>query len=266
MIGRMGTRRVTQLLVATLAIGCGGSATTSGNAPPVAMQGGAAGGQSDAVAGQGGAAGGQKDAVAGQGGDPVGAPAPSGACGADECTRSLEEVKAAWSPYPADVCPSTRCGALGTAASCEELPSEALTSARANCGSMLSFTLNYSKGRGRTCYYEGNDLVGAEAWGDPNTFCGGTAKRVKAGLVPTNCEADIQVCSMRLGDPFGQRTPYSDATCASFVENGCGQVCCADVNPDCTGKPDGYPGHSCTPKSSPYCSCACTSEKWSCAC
>ena len=42
--------------------------------------------------------------------------------------------------------------------------------------------------------------------------------------------------------------------------------CCADTPPDCTEKPDGYPGYGCTPWGQPLCLCNCAMGKWWCGC
>lgn len=246
-------------LAFTFAVGCGGNATISGS------------GRADGNATLGGGPGAESigDAAALGGAPGTGSmqePGVAGSGGLGECTRSLEEAASTWALYPGDVCPPSRCAALVMAASCEALPTGTLTSSQSTCGSVLGITLNLSEGRGRTCYYEGDSLSGAEAWGGTGALCG-SANRIEGGAVPTGCEAATQVCGTeRQGDRFGPGTPFSDATCASLSSNSCGeQRCCPDVPPDCAGKPDGYP-ESCTPRTSRFCRCACYSEEWLCLC
>jgi|HubBroStandDraft_2_1064218.scaffolds.fasta_scaffold961557_1 hypothetical protein len=42
--------------------------------------------------------------------------------------------------------------------------------------------------------------------------------------------------------------------------------CCPVPAPDCSDKPDQYPGYICTPRDAPYCSCNCQQHVWSCGC
>lgn len=42
--------------------------------------------------------------------------------------------------------------------------------------------------------------------------------------------------------------------------------CCPDPPPDCTSKPDGYPGYACVPPPASFCSCSCQGGMWQCAC
>ncbi len=42
--------------------------------------------------------------------------------------------------------------------------------------------------------------------------------------------------------------------------------CCPDPVPDCSDKPDPYPGFFCTPRDAPYCSCNCQQHTWTCGC
>jgi hypothetical protein len=43
-------------------------------------------------------------------------------------------------------------------------------------------------------------------------------------------------------------------------------VCCPEPAPDCTGKPDGYPGYFCVSKQNQFCTCNCQGGAWMCAC
>ena len=44
------------------------------------------------------------------------------------------------------------------------------------------------------------------------------------------------------------------------------QPCCPNTPPDCSDKPDFYPGYLCVPAPQSYCGCACQSGRWECAC
>jgi hypothetical protein len=44
------------------------------------------------------------------------------------------------------------------------------------------------------------------------------------------------------------------------------EPCCPEATPDCTSKPDGYPGFACTPNPGSFCSCTCEQGGWLCGC
>lgn len=54
--------------------------------------------------------------------------------------------------------------------------------------------------------------------------------------------------------------------CVDLFNGGVPAVCCPDPPPDCSMEPDGYPGYPCVDKHNEYCSCACSSGQWTCAC
>jgi hypothetical protein len=43
-------------------------------------------------------------------------------------------------------------------------------------------------------------------------------------------------------------------------------VCCPEPAPDCTGKPDGYPGYGCVERQNQFCACQCQGGTWTCTC
>jgi hypothetical protein len=54
--------------------------------------------------------------------------------------------------------------------------------------------------------------------------------------------------------------------CIDAFGGGQPAVCCPEPAPDCTGKPDGYPGYFCVSKENQFCSCQCQGGTWTCAC
>jgi hypothetical protein len=42
--------------------------------------------------------------------------------------------------------------------------------------------------------------------------------------------------------------------------------CCSKTAPDCSNKPDGYPGYGCTPSPGSFCACTCERGQWLCGC
>jgi hypothetical protein len=54
--------------------------------------------------------------------------------------------------------------------------------------------------------------------------------------------------------------------CQDEFSGGTPSRCCAKTPPDCTNKPDGYPGFGCTPGKQSFCSCNCSGGTWICGC
>ena len=48
--------------------------------------------------------------------------------------------------------------------------------------------------------------------------------------------------------------------------SGMPEPCCPKTPPDCSTKPDGYPGYGCTPSPGSFCSCTCEGGQWLCGC
>jgi len=135
--------------------------------------------------------------------------------------------------------------------------------------------------RRKACYYAQATfeapalLVGAEAWDDTPDL-NGTKSHVAAGSYPP-AKCPFPARSSTLCDP---QTAASPPPNPAIPARGCFDAwsatcepCCDnahDKDPDCTGKPEGYPGFACTPPIDhgrvSYCSCSCEAEQWTCAC
>ncbi|HVW24923.1 MAG TPA: hypothetical protein VHC69_06105 [Polyangiaceae bacterium] len=61
-------------------------------------------------------------------------------------------------------------------------------------------------------------------------------------------------------------SPDGALNCIDEFSGGTPSRCCPVPPPDCTNKPDGYPGYGCTPAPRSFCSCTCEGGKWSCGC
>jgi len=212
--------------------------------------------------------------VAGRGG--------TGGAGA-VCVAALDEVAATWGH-----CPPTLCAGMVWAESCDELQPYAQTSV-GTCAGLTVITLELGT-HGKACYYEqaratGKEpkLVGAAAWDDTPHYCDETSFRIEAGTTPAACGAHTKpgeiVCDGsaapnnasagaggEAGHESGDTPPAAGPpACFNALSSSC-EPCCVTPTPDCTGKPNGYPGYRCTPEPDSFCSCACTSEAWSCGC
>jgi len=132
-------------------------------------------------------------------------------------------------------------------------------------------TLDYGT-HSKECYYAPlgfprlPTLVGAAAVDDTPTYCGGTSFRIEAdttGKCDDGTTAPEIVC-----DGGSDDAPSSDIpppACFNRFSNTC-EPCCPTTEPECTGKPNGYPGYRCTVENNSYCSCACASGAWNCGC
>jgi hypothetical protein len=262
-----------------LGAGCGGSAQDS-------VHGGEAGSANVSHAGQSpvapGGSGNLDPGTSGAGNGPA-VPAEGGITEPGACVGTLDEVAAAWWGH----CPPTLCAGLVWAETCPAIPGE--TTEVGTCGELRTISLEFGT-HGKACYYQltGLDggepkLVGAAAWDDTPTYCDQTSFRIKAGIIPGDCELsnDFEVVcgSSLLGAPDpsggadggagadGDDTPpkAGPKACYDALSSSC-QPCCPTETPDCTGKPNGYPGYRCTQAPNSSCSCACASEAWSCGC
>jgi hypothetical protein len=54
--------------------------------------------------------------------------------------------------------------------------------------------------------------------------------------------------------------------CKDLFGGGQPSRCCPETKPDCSTKPDGWPGYTCTPPPESFCACQCQSGQWVCAC
>lgn len=257
-----------------LIAGCGGSArdvtheATAGNASSSlgGQNAGAVGGSGNAGAGTSGA------------GNGAGVPSQGGAPGASICRGDFDEVAAIWAD-----CPRTLCAGLAWAKSCDAIR-QGPTTAVGICGGLNVITLDLGV-HGKACYYAGGafpsgepKLVGASAWDDTTDFCKGTSFEIVTGSVPTDCNTNQfeMICDgtndAQNGGAGGEAGAGGGDTagppgCYNFnaFSSSC-EPCCPTATPDCTGKPDGYPGYSCTPSANSSCSCSCGAGNWSCGC
>jgi hypothetical protein len=241
-------------------------ASASAGAPALACGGG---GSSESVGG------GPSDDAAGTGGD----------AGGSGCTEPLAVASKAL-----DVeCPAELCAGTLAASDCAALPNGVIRTAEAACDEdqgafrrVRALTFELSATRHKVCYYEMANfnalalLVGAQAWDDRASFCEGTASHVSVGVIPTAYCVNPTVTTLcDLQNPT-RDPPANPAIVARACFNGATsscEPCCDDAggkHPDCTGKPQGYPGFECTPHmvgdDVTYCFCSCDTEQWICAC
>ncbi len=250
-------------------------------------------------AGAGGASGqpqggtGNEAGAGGTSGQPQGGTAGGGST---PCEGTLDEVSRAWGVE----CPASDCEARAWA-TCEKLPAEVKSSRSKHCTFSRSdliraneITLDLGNGRGKSCYYESNHLVHAAAWGVGPLYCNATSAQITAGA-PIVCGSGGTIFNLP-ATTLCDRTSFNGAAGAS--QGGAGgagsgnsagapsspeakclnrfadvcQPCCAAQAPDCTDKPDGYPGYDCTPLATTdniyydYCTCSCSGGNWRCAC
>jgi hypothetical protein len=219
----------------------------------------------------------------GSGGSPLASAAGSG--GSPGCAESLTDVSKALGPE----CPADLCAGAVAASDCAALPNGVLRASQTVCSNggpsweeLPTLTFELSAARRKSCYYAEQDitgapvLVGAEAWDDHPSFCGGTASHISVGIAPpTQCEHLYSTTLCDLEDPVNDPPRYPAGTPAPACFNGSSASCepCCDYSngePDCTVEPEGYPGFSCTPPEAQgqisYCVCQCSSKVWSCAC
>jgi hypothetical protein len=126
---------------------------------------------------------------------------------------------------------------------------------------------------GLICDYSDNAWVAVHQYSHTAAFCDGTSTDIRAGEALTDCPTpNLEVCS-GFDPPTGGETGEGGAPpeipraeCYSDFDGGCGP-CCPDTPPDCTGKPEGYPGYACTKG---FCVCSCGGGEWlgewMCAC
>jgi len=204
--------------------------------------------------------------------------------GADSCTGSLESV----SKLARFVCPPTLCDAMAWAmASCSSWSSVQVATDQA-CAGLSAFELELMGGETETCIYVDERtpfgggasgpmldgaLVGVRVTADDQRFCAGTADAISAGQsLPSNCTEPepSKLCDRASSGA----TPTGDdaappAACPDAFSSSCAP-CCPAIMPDCAGKPDGYPGYSCTPaptnSGASFCSCGCAAGEWQCGC
>jgi len=261
---------------------CGGSAGDlvrgggpgSAGVPTGGQNAGAPGGQNAGAPGgpsNGGSGG--TGAGSGTGGAPEGG-------GPDEvtCSGLMDEVRDIWGE-----CPPMLCAGVAWAQSCPGSSLGAIAEV-GTCDGLGLITLDFGT-HGKACYYQPAvfqepKLVGVAAWDDTPHYCDGTSFRIQAGTAPAVCvrqSASKVACGGSSGAPDasagaggqagGGDTPPEPgpSACYDAFSNSC-QPCCPTPTPDCAGKPNGYPGYSCTPAPNSFCSCQCASGTWDCAC
>ncbi len=198
-----------------------------------------------------------------------------GSGGSDGCMGSLDMA----SQTLGTTCPSNLCPALASATAACDSPLGASSTTEQACGSLHAVTTDTSAGNIKTCVYSSDvligdaKLVGAFASGAGFNFCNGTSSTISAGQLLADCVAGpIEVlCSQALLDAesgAGGATDSQTPAATCFNGETC-TPCCPTTPPDCMGKPDGYPGYSCSEgdgDDGSLCVCACATGKWQCAC
>src|SRR6478609_2402163 len=221
-----------------------GDEATSGSAsvaPTPSGHGGAPACADDANASLGGEAG------IGSAGE-AGAENANEACIAGECRSTRTHAASSWDFE----CPRELCDARVMASNCSALPGGALKTSALDCWDDHVLLFEISPTRRKACYYGSTTsdgpsfLVGATVWDDEANFCDGRAAKLTGGN-----PRDIESCD---------DMPFVTTLC---------DVANPETAPDCSNKPENYPGYSCTPDTpddESYCSCECQEGEWSCAC
>lgn len=136
----------------------------------------------------------------------------------------------------------------------------------------------------KSCVYHANELVGATLRNDTPPVTGCAAYAVVGGQWSPNCSqwTTATICNNWSTGSAGASgsagaadiRQLPDANCYNHWAFDCAP-CCAATPPDCSDKPDGYPGYKCTVAAgssggnsiSAYdCDCDCRSGLWSCEC
>lgn len=274
-----------------------GSAGNTGNAGSVGSAGTAGTAESAGATNVGGdSSAGTPGAGKNSGGTPGRGDAGMGAGGSDadagvgggemaSCTDSLETV----STLTGFACPKTLCDAEAWATASCSLWSSVSAADVQRCPDLLAFTLTLDHGETQTCVYANPStsmwfgakldgaLLGAAVTAKDQRFCAGTADAISAGQqLSSSCsEPSLGKLCTRSSSAKGGAEPSNDdarppAACPNAFSSSC-EPCCPAAKPDCTDKPDGYPGYNCTPAPSgeegaSYCSCSCYAGDWQCLC
>jgi len=268
--------------------GCGGSAKESASSSAGSAS-SPRGGADTGMPGVGGAGVSHDDGPVALGGSNAGAGSPGagnsasvssqGGAGAGTCDGDFDKVAAIWGD-----CPPTLCAALASAESCNAIPQTGVTTRIETCDALTVITHDFST-HGKACYYSNPGtipgaisaqepkLVGATAWDDVPTYCDRTSNSIKTGAQCSGASLSRILCDGSsnadgaAGANGGEDTApeAGPRACFNLFSHSC-EPCCPTQTPECTGKPDGYPGYRCTQAANSYCSCACASEQWSCGC
>jgi len=201
--------------------------------------------------------------------DPVGVGVVGVLDGANRCVGTLEQASQALGFS----CPKALCAARVLAANCRALPRGMLKTATHGCAessALQGVSFELSATRRKVCFYaqqkkwDEPQLVGVDAWDDQARYCSGTAARISAGRVRTECIGPIDSTACDLEHPEQSQPQLGGPPRACFLINSC-EVCCPDVAPDCSDKPDGYPGYECArPAPDNINPCVCRAGRWSC--
>jgi hypothetical protein len=198
--------------------------------------------------------------------------------GAPSCGGTLEEVADLWGFS----CPKDLCAANVLASDCSALPSGTQKTSYTDYGfddKRISFEL--SPTRRKVCYYSSDEhdgvslLIAAEAWDDQASFCDGAFAQIRGGqhwprfADPAFDEQDVRTLCDLAHPEQGQRDDGTPPrACYNRFGHSC-EACCPKPVPDCSDKPNGFPGYECTPAdpgNASYCSCSCNGNTWQCAC
>jgi hypothetical protein len=96
-------------------------------------------------------------------------------------------------------------------------------------------------------------FVSVPPYGIPPYYSGG-ATSASGGSPATPVDASVPDASL----------PGFD--CIDDFAGGVPARCCPSPPPDCSDKPDGYPGYACVTPPHSFCSCHCRLRVWQCAC
>src|SRR6478609_6101064 len=239
----------------------------------------AASGTANAASAQGGYAGTSRctdDAGASFGGEAGVSSAGEGGtdalevCVAGTCRGTREHVADAWG----FTCPFELCDGNALASNCSALPGGALKTTRLDCWNHDILLFEMSATRRKACYYASTELdgavllVGPTVCDDEAHFCDGRATKISAGQTEDidSCDGDQFVSTLRdVAQPeHNQPIDGPPRACYDRFAHSC-EPCCPTPEPECSHKPDGYPGYACTPDTSgdrAYCSCQCSGGEW----
>jgi len=242
--------------VASVVAGCSGKVSDDGVGDP--------GG-----AGRAGASNSAGDA--GAGGDAGG---DAGAGGEPSCVGTLAEVGNTWGFS----CPREVCDANVLASGCSALPGGTRKTSFTSCFDDQILSFEISPTRRKDCYYGSGELdgvsrlIGAAVWDDEARFCNGSSTRIHAGQdgprTPDDCELVTTLCDLVHPEQGHDQDGSHLHACYNRFGHSC-EVCCPATAPDCSDKPQNYPGYSCTPDDpgdASYCSCDCQHGEWVCEC
>ena len=173
------------------------------------------------------------------------------------------------------------------ASDCAALPGNVTKTVVEQCSDYaddLSLRFQISPTQLKLCYYGSEPyyadaaLIGAEVWDEAAEFCGGRTNHIQAGHVRKACSEEdkwsptVTLCDLAGPEQHAPDDNLPARACFNKFSRSC-QPCCAETSPNCSDKPDGYPGYDCTPVVPPesedtgdWCSCSCSQAEWTCGC